>query len=489
MSEEFVEEPLEQSSESVVDADIQENSAEGDDSLGDQDASVSAEKLDEDNAARAEASDAEASGNEGGDGEGGGDAQTDGHGGADEENDENQDRTDELTKTPAILPPLPIPTPADSVIQSGASREAFNNNSMLKLGASREALDSRRESAVKSVHEKELMRLVFASSKLSIHPISRRGDGTNSERPRTTQDASHSAAEVTRLSRSASEPFRKGGSSPLPYNRKILTPGPGAYNAQTDRFGSREGTGTGFGKAQQRPHHVCIFDHVVSPGPIYAPATEIMSSKSALPCISFPKREMGTRFNLSATMPSNCPHWNPGPAEYRPGMLHSGKSPDTGPNAPMFAFSKSGKLVSPYTNLSATPFISNAHSLKENAHSVKENAHSLKENVGVHSPGPVAYEPRNTSTKKNSFSMTMAPKSASYFDSYFDPARQTSPGPIYETKTVDNRGHKTLGGDFSAVFGRLFQAITSANYGIGGHIRLVKPDPDFFNKDLIVMAE
>ena len=69
---------------------------------------------------------------------------------------------------------------------------------------------------------------------------------------------------------------------------KVLTPGPGAYTPETDRFGGR-GTGTGgkpqikFGSSKQRPEQICVSDAVVSPGPIYMPQKSYTSTLSSPP--------------------------------------------------------------------------------------------------------------------------------------------------------------------------------------------------------------
>jgi hypothetical protein len=58
-------------------------------------------------------------------------------------------------------------------------------------------------------------------------------------------------------------------------------------------------------------------------------------------------------------MPSNCPHWNPGPGEYKAVSIYKGGSTQAGKDVPKATFGNSRKLVSPEARLSATVFISN----------------------------------------------------------------------------------------------------------------------------------
>lgn len=67
---------------------------------------------------------------------------------------------------------------------------------------------------------------------------------------------------------------------------------------------------------------------------------------------------MGSRFNYNANMPSNCPHWNPGPGGYEAVSVNTGGKVEPGPDGPKPVFGKSQKLVSAEACLGATVFVS-----------------------------------------------------------------------------------------------------------------------------------
>ena len=79
--------------------------------------------------------------------------------------------------------------------------------------------------------------------------------------------------------------------------------------------------------------------------------------------------------------------------------------------------------------------------------------HSARENVSVQSPGPAAYQPENSPTKERPSAYSLGLKAASYFDVFLDPARQTSPGPVYNASPVTGKGARTWGNDPRATFG------------------------------------
>eukprot|EP00798_Chlamydomonas_sp_ICE-L_P024545 gene24545-10153_t len=318
-----------------------------------------------------------------------------------------------------------------------------------------------------SVFEQEIERLQASTSALSqsLMPLSRSRPGPllpigqssyeGKGSPRAGKGASPKSPDA--MHRTLADP--RYSTSPM---KKVLGPGPGAYKPTTNRFGRSDGTGVGFTQARQRPCQV-YNEGVISPGPIYEPHITISSNCTSLPLISFPKKDLGTRFNPSASMPSNCPHWNPGPGDYQPGMVALGGRAEIGGDAPKWKFTKQQKGVAPDTNLSGTAFISKEH--------------AASDNIGVHSPGPAAYHASNiaSSGKPCAASHSIAPKAASYFDSYFDPARQTSPGPIYDhTKLIDKTGHKTFGHNPKAPFGNYFdRARQTSSDPIYDHTKLI----------------
>ena len=57
-------------------------------------------------------------------------------------------------------------------------------------------------------------------------------------------------------------------------------------------------------------------------------------------------------------MPSNCPHWNPGPGEHEVLSTYKGGKVEPGADMPRTVFGKSQKLVSPEDRFSATVFLS-----------------------------------------------------------------------------------------------------------------------------------
>ena len=72
---------------------------------------------------------------------------------------------------------------------------------------------------------------------------------------------------------------------------------------------------------------------------------------------------LGARFNPSASMPSNCPHWNPGPGKYDPAIYYKGGRMQTGADVPKAQFARADKLIMPQDRFSATVFLSNVRPL------------------------------------------------------------------------------------------------------------------------------
>uniref|UniRef100_A0A7S3QN89 Uncharacterized protein n=2 Tax=Dunaliella tertiolecta TaxID=3047 RepID=A0A7S3QN89_DUNTE len=227
--------------------------------------------------------------------------------------------------------------------------------------------------------------------------------------------------------------------------RPIYSPGPGAYSPPTDRYG-RLGTSdkprAAFGTAPQRPGNVCLagagVDSVVSPGPAYNPCPASIAVRPTSPRFSFGRRDIGTRTNPTAGHPSNAPLWNPGPGNYDVQRLANGMRWEAGVDAPHAIFGASPKLMTPQSNISATPFVSAGH--------------ALKENVGVHSPGPARYSPDTSPTRSSPAKYSIAKKAPSYFDAFLDPGRQLSPGPMY-CPTINSHADRPWKSQ-SATFGK-----------------------------------
>ena len=58
-------------------------------------------------------------------------------------------------------------------------------------------------------------------------------------------------------------------------------------------------------------------------------------------------------------MPSNCPHWNPGPGNYEPLSVYTGGKLEPGGDAPKTLFGRTDKLIAPMDRFLATVFLSN----------------------------------------------------------------------------------------------------------------------------------
>jgi hypothetical protein len=199
-----------------------------------------------------------------------------------------------------------------------------------------------------------------------------------------------------------------------------------AVSALLLQKGRWEGSAYGFGSARQRPPHVCIQAPVTSPGPVYMPRSDALSTAAAASQIRFGKQAIGSRFEIGSCLASNHPHWNPGPADYEARMTATGVRRAPGADAPKALFGSAEKMVTPQTNLAATVFLSEVH--------------ACHENLGVHSPGPAEYSPSADVVRPAAATYSLGVKAPSYFDSFSDPLRQTSPGPVYEPSVRDHKG-------------------------------------------------
>ncbi|KAF5836218.1 hypothetical protein DUNSADRAFT_6230 [Dunaliella salina] len=277
--------------------------------------------------------------------------------------------------------------------------------------------------------------------------IATRPATTDAQAPNSMHKRRHSSS--SRSTRSAHSHFSSLSALNLQSKtrpgRPIYSPGPGAYSPPTDRYG-RLGTSekprTAFGTAPQRPGNVCLagtgVDSVVSPGPAYNSSPASIAMRPTSPRFSFGRRDIGTRTNPRAEHPSNAPLWNPGPGNYDVQRLANGMRWEAGAESPHAIFGVSPKLMTPQTNIAATPFVSAGH--------------ALKENVGVHSPGPARYSQDSSPTRTSPAKYSMAKKAPSYFDAFLDPGRQPSPGPVYRP-TINSHADRPWNPQ-SATFGK-----------------------------------
>ena len=153
----------------------------------------------------------------------------------------------------------------------------------------------RKQDEPRSVFDLGLARMGATTRSMDMSPMI-----PASGSPRSVQGDNNSAASSPRGNRTREDPprakhFRVAqaqrqqatSSSPMgSLSRKILTPGPGAYKPETDRFGLRDGpkpSGGSFGSARQRPHQVCSATEggIVSPGPVYMPLCTYTSNLSS----------------------------------------------------------------------------------------------------------------------------------------------------------------------------------------------------------------
>ncbi|KAG2433695.1 hypothetical protein HXX76_008065 [Chlamydomonas incerta] len=266
--------------------------------------------------------------------------------------------------------------------------------------------------------------------------------------------------------------------SAAPYT-KLYTPGPGAYDPLATRhgdaswlgggtvtsLGSAGGTGGGFGSgtggfgsgrglsgspprswsfggAAARPPHVCIPHAVDSPGPVYLPSKEGLSTLSSTGTYKFDRQLPGARFSLTAGVPPNAPLFNPGPGAYDPSVTPAGDpvSPSplpapAGGGAPSHAFPRARKGLNAASNPAALPIISR-----------EQAAH---EYMGIHSPGPAAYSPELSPTRPAPPAYSSPGRAAR---SWVDP-EERSPGPVYKPADMDRSGRHTLGDGPQAVIG------------------------------------
>eukprot|EP00198_Chlamydomonas_reinhardtii_P013700 XP_001703037.1 predicted protein [Chlamydomonas reinhardtii] len=299
-------------------------------------------------------------------------------------------------------------------------------------------------------------------------PAAAAGDDTG-----YAQDGAENTATVAAAQQPAPA---KPAASKEPY--ALYTPGPGAYDPVATRHGDASwlgggtaaslgstgfgpgGTGTGsgfgsgrllsgspprswsFGGAAARPPHVCIQHAADSPGPVYLPNKEGLSTLGSSGTYKFDRQLPGVRFSLTAGVPPNAPLFNPGPGAYDPSLTPLGDpvspSPTPAPaggGAPAHAFPRARKGLTASSNPAALPIIS-----KEQA------AH---EYLGTHSPGPAAYSPDVSPTRPSPPAYSSPGRAARC---WVDP-EERSPGPVYKPADMDRSGRHTLGDCPQAVIG------------------------------------
>lgn len=194
-----------------------------------------------------------------------------------------------------------------------------------------------------------------------------------------------------------------------------------------------------FGSATQRPDHVCIEHTITSPGPAYHPSSTVTSTSARPSTLRFDKQPRVAGTDPTAGHASNSPLFNPAPGAYDPATTRLGGPLAPGQAALAWTFPRGRKMLSPQTDAAALPVISRLHA---------------REFLGAGSPGPGRYSPDVSPTRPAAAAFTAPARGPSYFDAFFDPTRQTSPGPVCAPGGVDRHGSHSLGDGARATIGR-----------------------------------
>ncbi|EFJ43189.1 hypothetical protein VOLCADRAFT_96651 [Volvox carteri f. nagariensis] len=235
--------------------------------------------------------------------------------------------------------------------------------------------------------------------------------------------------------------------SAAPYP-KIFSPGPGSYSPSVSRQGDSSHLGGqsfgggspprawAFGAARQRPPHVCIHHPNASPGPVYLPSKDGLSTWPAQANPKFERNLPGGRFILTAGQPGNAPMFNPGPGSYQPETNAAGDplSPGRSGAMPAYSFAHTRKLLTPATDGAALPVLSKEH---------------VREYFGTLSPGPAQYSPDTSPTRTAAPAYSVAGRRKCWFDPV-----ELSPGPIYKPNELDRKGGHSLGDSPYATIGK-----------------------------------
>lgn len=138
----------------------------------------------------------------------------------------------------------------------------------------------------RSVHEPDLQRLTASLSSLEVVPVARAVHTAAELRVRVilSPDKSRGASQGAGSAAGSISQFRvaqlASSSAPsTPSSRKLLSPGPGAYDiADPGPVSSR----CSFGTSRQRPVTVCPAETgFASPGPVYNAKTDLLSTMSS----------------------------------------------------------------------------------------------------------------------------------------------------------------------------------------------------------------
>ncbi|GIM14772.1 hypothetical protein Vretimale_17580, partial [Volvox reticuliferus] len=228
----------------------------------------------------------------------------------------------------------------------------------------------------------------------------------------------------------------------------IYSPGPGAYSPTVFRRGDHSSLGGqsfgggspprawAFGSANQRPRHVCLHFRDDSPGPVYLPSKDRLSTSPCPVNHKFDHNLTGGRYSLTAGQPGNAPMFNPGPGTYEPATTAAGDSLSPGRSGamPAYSFSHTRKLLIPAIDGAALPVLSKEH---------------VREYYGTLSPGPAHYSPETSPTRMAAPAYSIKGRRACWFDPL-----ELSPGPIYKPNELDRRGGHSLGDAPYATIGK-----------------------------------
>eukprot|EP00873_Tetraselmis_striata_P046327 jgi/Tetstr1/466591/TSEL_000999.t1 len=245
------------------------------------------------------------------------------------------------------------------------------------------------------------------------------------------------------------KPVKKDKPMPMlpPPRKKLYTPGPGAYSPKIDRYSenSLHSKSYSFGGGTLGQSDRSFLRHYLSqqssPGPMYIPDKEPISTLRSVESVSFGRAGGNSRNTYNFGAATNSPVHNPGPGAYQVMQDKKGNKVPAGKATAAHSFGNSS-FHQPQLNYSKTMFISDGHS---------------RENLGVHSPGP-KYHPNSDSSAKFSASpaYTTRPKGTMHWDKLLEPNNCYQPGPEYHP-TVMRDGSRFLKESPKYTFKREYQ--------------------------------
>eukprot|EP00193_Tetraselmis_chui_P014468 CAMPEP_0177795402 /NCGR_PEP_ID=MMETSP0491_2-20121128/26213_1 /TAXON_ID=63592 /ORGANISM="Tetraselmis chuii, Strain PLY429" /LENGTH=356 /DNA_ID=CAMNT_0019318229 /DNA_START=303 /DNA_END=1370 /DNA_ORIENTATION=- len=207
-----------------------------------------------------------------------------------------------------------------------------------------------------------------------------------------------------------------------PPKKKLYTPGPGAYSPQIDRYAenSLHSRSYSFGGGRLGQTDRSFLKHYLSqqssPGPMYVPDKNPVSTLRSVESLTFGKSGTNSRNVYNYGAPTNSPVHNPGPGAYESVQDKKGNKVAAGHAEPSHSFGKSS-FHQPQLDYKKTMYLSSKHEV---------------ENLGVHSPGPKYYPGHDSSSKFNTIpAYTTRPKGKISWDAMLDPKNNYGPGPEY----------------------------------------------------------